>query len=107
MKEIQEKNSLFVFKPYYTRYITVLDVTTQQQFVFSGSNPSQTRYLSGNRGSVAMTPAGLSTPGARLIVTDEDYHRMLQSHKRKRTNREVSWSAFSLYCIGKFQRMLL
>ena len=83
-----------VWQESHLHYTTVLDVTTKQQFVFGGNSVSQARYLSSNRGPVALTPAGLSTPGARIIVTDEDYHRMLQSHKRKRMNKEVgrrSW----------------
>lgn len=61
-------------------------MNTQQQFVFNGS---QTGQMSGIRDSVVMTPAAVSTPGARLMVTDEDYYRMLQNHKRKRMKREV------------------
>ncbi|CAB3994294.1 nuclear factor related to kappa-B-binding isoform X2, partial [Paramuricea clavata] len=62
------------------------DMNTQQQFVFNGSETGQ---MSGIRDSVVMTPAAVSTPGARLMVTDEDYYRMLQNHKRKRMKREV------------------
>ena len=64
-------------------------MNTGQQFVFNGTNIPQEVYVSESRDSVASTPAAVSTPGTRLVVTDEDYHRMLQSHKRKRLSREV------------------
>ena len=69
---------------------------TQQQFVFNGGNVPRTAHMSGNRDPMVFTPGGVSTPGARLMVSDEDYHRMLQSHRRKRTNREVNEYVFCL-----------
>ena len=66
----------------------------QQRFVFNSSSIPQTGHLSSNRDPAVLTPAAVSTPAARLMVTHEDYHRMLQSHKRKRMNREVNKHAF-------------
>ena len=71
-------------------YFSFPAMDTQQQFVFNGNNIPHTMHMPGNRDPVGFTPAAVSTPGARLMVTDEDYYRMLQSHRRKRTNREVS-----------------
>ena len=71
---------------FFNLFIFLIDINTETHFVFNGNSraPSTNRHNGDHK-------TGNVTPDSRRLFSEEDYYRLLQSHWKKRINKQVCY----------------